>query len=56
MTCDGLDIISRNLSIPVETKIGDWLCFGGMGSYTFGVKTTFNGMTTTDEICRLEQS
>jgi ornithine decarboxylase len=55
MTCDGLDVISRSLAMPTEVRIGDWLCFGGMGAYTFGVKTTFNGMTATDEICRLEE-
>ena len=53
MTCDGLDIISKNLVNPVDAKVGDWFCFGGMGAYTHGSKSTFNGMTTTDETYKL---
>lgn len=48
MTCDGMDVISKNLGVPVDAKVGDWFCFGGMGAYTHGSKSTFNGMTTTD--------
>jgi len=54
MTCDGLDVISKNLAIPVEAKVGDWFVFGGMGAYTHGSKSNFNGMTTTDMTYRLE--
>lgn len=53
MTCDGLDIISNNINVPVDAKIGDWFCFGGMGAYTHGSKTNFNGMVTTEEVYRL---
>lgn len=53
MTCDGLDVISKNLAVPCEVKVGDWFCFGGMGAYTHGSKSNFNGMTTTDETYRL---
>ena len=27
-----------------NVNIGDWLCFGGMGAYTYTAKSTFNGM------------
>lgn len=53
MTCDGLDVISKNIGIPVNAKIGDWFCFGGMGSYTIGSKTQFNGMLSTEKLCKL---
>jgi ornithine decarboxylase len=53
MTCDGLDIISNNINAPVDAKVGDWFCFGGMGAYTHGSKTNFNGMATTEEVYRL---
>jgi len=46
MTCDGYDIIANNLPMP-EMKVNDWLIFGGMGSYTYGPKSEFNGMITT---------
>ena len=49
MTCDGLDIISKNIMVPEKMKVGDWLCFGGMGSYTHGSKSNFNGMQTTNK-------
>jgi ornithine decarboxylase len=44
MTCDGLDVIANNINTPVDLKIGDWLCFSGMGAYTYGSQTQFNGM------------
>jgi len=50
MTCDGLDIIAKSMSVPQETKVGDWLCFSGMGSYTYGPRSTFNGMNSTEVI------
>jgi diaminopimelate decarboxylase len=31
-------------------EIGDWMVFAGMGSYTYGPKSNFNGMTTTDKL------
>ena len=52
MTCDGIDVISHDLSIPTDLKVGDWLCFGGMGAYTYGSGGNFNGMKTTDHIIR----
>lgn len=53
MTCDGMDIISKNIGVPVDAKVGDWFCFGGMGAYTHGSKSNFNGMTTTDSTYKL---
>jgi len=49
MTCDGIDVIARNIPIP-NMKIGDWLCVSGMGAYTVGSKSTFNGMRCTETI------
>jgi diaminopimelate decarboxylase len=50
MTCDGLDIITKNLNVPKEMKVADWLCFSGMGAYTYGPRSTFNGMNSTETI------
>jgi len=50
MTCDGLDVITKNLSIPKDLKVKDWLCLSGMGAYTYGPKSTFNGMNSTEAI------
>lgn len=50
MTCDGLDVISKNVGLPENLKVGDWLCLSGMGSYTFGPKSGFNGMHSTTRI------
>ena len=44
MTCDGMDIIARQIMMPKGVKVGDWLCFGGMGAYTYGPRSRFNGM------------
>lgn len=54
MTCDGLDVICKNLRAPVDAKVGDWFCFGGMGAYTHGSKSNFNGMKTTEQTFKLE--
>lgn len=50
MTCDGLDVIANSMSVPKELKVGDWLCFSGMGSYTNGPRSNFNGMTSTETV------
>jgi len=52
MTCDGMDIITKNINTPVEMKVGDWLCISGMGAYTYGPKSNFNGMKSTEKIIR----
>jgi diaminopimelate decarboxylase len=44
MTCDGGDIISKDCYLPVNMEIGDWICVDGMGAYSSGVSTNFNGM------------
>ena len=33
-----------------EMNIGDWMILAGMGSYTYGPKSNFNGMTATDRL------
>lgn len=40
MTCDGMDIITKSIDVPIEAKVGDWLCLGAMGAYTHGCKAT----------------
>lgn len=52
MTCDGMDILAKNIPVPVEAKVGDWFCFSGMGAYTHGCKSNFNGMLTTENTYR----
>jgi diaminopimelate decarboxylase len=54
MTCDGIDIITRNMAVPVSMKVGDWLCVSGMGAYTYGSKSNFNGMRCTETVFRWE--
>ena len=49
MTCDGMDVISHNLCLP-EMDIDDWIVLGGMGAYTFGPKSQFNGMQALENI------
>lgn len=50
MTCDGRDILSEKFTLPRDIKIGDWIVLGGMGAYTIGSKSMFNGMIATDRI------
>lgn len=52
MTCDGMDVIAKNIAVPSELAVGDWLCFGGMGAYTYGCRSNFNGMKSTQTVIR----
>jgi diaminopimelate decarboxylase len=47
MTCDGMDVITKNINTPMELKVSDWLCISGMGAYTYGCRSNFNGMKST---------
>lgn len=31
-------------------KVSDWICLSGMGAYTYGPRSTFNGMNSTEKI------
>lgn len=42
-TCDSLDVIIENVSIP-ELEIGDYLHFHEMGAYTLSAASEFNGI------------
>lgn len=53
MTCDGYDVIGENILVPINLNVGDWLCFSGMGAYTYGSKSFFNGMNTTTYMMEL---
>jgi diaminopimelate decarboxylase len=52
MTCDGMDIITKSINVPNDLKVSDWLCLSGMGAYTYGCKSTFNGMKATDKVIK----
>ena len=52
MTCDGMDIIAKNMEVPTEMKVADWLCLSGMGAYTYGCRSNFNGMKSTERVIR----
>jgi diaminopimelate decarboxylase len=52
MTCDGMDVIAKNAFVPGEMKVGDWLCVSGMGAYTYGSRTEFNGMKSIEQIIK----
>jgi len=50
MTCDGVDIITKNINVPKDLKVSDWLCVSGMGAYTYGCRSNFNGMKSTERV------
>jgi diaminopimelate decarboxylase len=56
MTCDGMDIITKSIGIPTDLKVGDWLCVSGMGAYTYGCRSNFNGMKSTERVIRWSSS
>jgi diaminopimelate decarboxylase len=52
MTCDGTDVITKSIEVPIDVNISDWFCFSGMGAYIYGSKSTFNGMKATDKVIK----
>jgi len=50
MTCDGMDVLAKNINLPVDLSVGDWLVLGGMGAYTVGPRSEFNGMKSLSRI------
>jgi diaminopimelate decarboxylase len=52
MTCDGMDIIAKNINVPAKLNVSDWLCVAGMGAYTYGCRSNFNGMKSTERVIR----
>jgi len=43
-TCDGGDIISKQISLPETFGEGDWIVWPRMGAYTSAATTRFNGI------------
>jgi len=43
-TCDGADIIAKEILLPEETQEGDWIVWKDMGAYTSAACTRFNGI------------
>jgi ornithine decarboxylase len=43
-TCDGGDIIYKELNLPVNIKDDDWIVWDNMGAYTSAATTQFNGI------------
>jgi len=43
-TCDGGDIIYKELSLPVNIQDDDWIVWDNMGAYTSAATTQFNGI------------
>lgn len=52
MTCDGMDVIANSIKVPSSLKVSDWLCISGMGAYTYGCRSNFNGMKSTERVIR----
>merc|ERR1712093_871293 len=48
-TCDGLDVLTKELMVPNDIRRGDWLVFAGMGAYTQVTSSGFNGMVRSAE-------
>jgi ornithine decarboxylase len=43
-TCDGGDIISKQIQLPETLSEGDWIVWPRMGAYTSAATTRFNGI------------
>jgi hypothetical protein len=51
-----MDVITQNIGVPSNLKVGDWLCVSGMGAYTYGCRSNFNGMRSTERVIRWSSS
>ena len=45
LSCAGDDTICKEILLP-DFEIGDWIVMGGMGSYTYQIGSSFNGIRT----------
>ncbi|CCA74256.1 related to ornithine decarboxylase [Serendipita indica DSM 11827] len=46
-TCDSIDCVLANVSLPIGLEVGDWLGFRNMGAYTICAASSFNGFDRT---------
>lgn len=59
-TCDSADKLvpyEKNdelADLPEDLEVGDWICFGGMGAYTFSAKTRFNSMRCLSKVYQID--
>nr|KMM68563.1 ornithine decarboxylase [Coccidioides posadasii RMSCC 3488] len=49
-TCDGIDVISKRVTLNGVLGVGNWLYFENMGAYTQCSATRFNGFTDKHDI------
>jgi len=42
--------------VPKALNVSDWLCVSGMGAYTYGCRSNFNGMKSTERVIRWSAS
>lgn len=54
MTCCGHDVIAKNFSVPSSLKTNDWICFSGMGAYTFAMISNFNAMRSVVNVYKFQ--
>jgi ornithine decarboxylase len=47
-TCDGGDCLTKNIQLPENLVVDDWIVWPRMGAYTFAATTTFNGFKYND--------
>ena len=47
-TCDGIDCVIADASLPSTLPVGGWLLFPDMGAYTSCAGSNFNGMDLPD--------
>lgn len=52
-TCDSLDRLPDGLMLPGDVQVGDYVLFGGMGAYSVGLSTAFNGYGVRDVVITL---
>ena len=43
-TCDSMDCVYKNVMLPSNVDMGDWLVFPYFGAYTLAGATNFNGI------------
>ncbi|KAL1960187.1 hypothetical protein VTO42DRAFT_8730 [Malbranchea cinnamomea] len=49
-TCDGIDVITKRITLNGRLRVGNWLYFENMGAYTQCSATRFNGFADKHEI------
>eukprot|EP00300_Choanocystis_sp_HF-7_P018391 c20025_g1_i2.p2 GENE.c20025_g1_i2~~c20025_g1_i2.p2 ORF type:complete len:523 (+),score=116.89 c20025_g1_i2:108-1571(+) len=54
-TCDSMDVVAKDVQLPADMAVGEWLVYYQMGAYTIIAASSFNGIAPPEQVyCQTE--